>query len=129
MTNSTKNMLITLGVKDLKKSVDFYVGLGFKVRPDGWTADFEMEGIRVSLCEMNKLAEDVNVYSPPEIITGFTGITLAYNFDSKEAVDEFYAKVQNLGGTVEHAPEKAKGWNGYHFYFTDLDGHYWEIAY
>ena len=56
-------------------------------------------------------------------------MTVAYNLDSKEAVDEFYAKVQELGGTVEHAPEKAAGWNGYHFYFRDLDGHYWEIAY
>jgi len=128
MTNSNRNMLITLGVKDIEKSKDFYVGLGFKVMRDGWTADFEMEGVRVSLCEMNKLAEDVNVYNPPKTITGFTGITLAYNLDSKEAVDEFYAKVQKLGGAAEHAPERAKDWNGYHFYFTDFDGHYWEIA-
>lgn len=128
MTNSDRNMLITLGVKDVEKARAFYEGLGFKVKPDGWTADFEMQGIRVSLCKVNKLAEDVNVYHPPEIITGFTGITLAYNLDSKEAVDQFYAKVQALGAAVEHAPEKAKDWNGYHFYFRDLDGHYWEIA-
>ena len=129
MTNSNRNILIALGVKDIEKSKDFYVGLGFNVILDGWTADFEMEGIRISLCEINKLAEDVNIYDPPEIIKGFTGITLAYNLDSKEAVNEFYEKVQKLGGIVEHAPEKAKSWNGYHFYFTDLDGHYWEIAY
>ena len=129
VTNSNKNMLITLGVNDLEKSINFYVGLGFMVNPDGWTADFEMEGIRVSLCKLNKLAEDVNVYNPPEIVTGFTGITLAYNLDSEEAVDKLYTKVQELGGSVEHPPEKAKDWNGYHFYFKDLDGHYWEIAY
>jgi hypothetical protein len=129
MTNPNKNMLITLGVRDVVKSRDFYVGLGFKVDLDGYTADFEVEGIRLSLCKLNKLAEDVNVYNPPEVATGFTGITLAYNLDSKEAVDEMYAKVQELGGSVEHAPEKAKDWNGYHFYFRDLDGHYWEIAY
>lgn len=129
MTNSNRNMLITLGVSDVEKSREFYTGLGFKVKPDGWTADFEMEGIRLSLCKMNKLAGDVNVYNPPEVVTGFTGMTLAYNLDSKEAVDKFYTKVQELGGTVEHAPEKAADWNGYHFYFKDLDGHYWEIAY
>ena len=129
MTNTNKDMLITLGVRDVVKSRDFYVGLGFKVDLDGWTADFEIEGIRLSLCNLNKLAEDINVYSPPEIVNGFAGITLAYNLDSKEEVDEMYAKVQELGRSVEHAPEKAKDWNGYHFYFRDLDGHYWEIAY
>ena len=129
MKNQNKDMLITLGVKDVIKSRDFYVGLGFKVNLDGWTADFEMDGIRFSLCQLNKLAEDVNVYNPPELLNGFTGITLAYNLDSKEAVDEMYIKVKELGGSVEHAPEKARDWNGYHFYFRDLDGHYWEIAY
>ena len=130
MTNPSKNMLITLGVRDVAKSRDFYAGLGFKVDCDHPTlVDFALEGIRFSIYKMSKLADDVNVYNPPEVISGFTGITLAYNLDSKEAVDEMYVKVQKLGGTVEHAPEKAKDWNGYHFYFRDLDGHYWEIAY
>ena len=130
MTNSNKNMLITLGVRDLMKSINFYVGLGFVVNFDGGSmGDFEIEGIRLSLYKVDKLAEDVNVYNPPKVVNGFTGLTLAYNLDSKEAVDEMYSKIQAMGGTVEHAPEKAKDWNGYHFYFRDLDGHYWEIAY
>ena len=130
MTNPNKNMLVTLGVRDVTKSRDFYAGLGFNVKFDGANmADFDMDGIRVSLYKLNKLAEDINAYSPPKVVTGFAGITLAYNLDSTEAVDEMYTKVQELGGGVEHAPEKAKDWNGYHFYFRDLDGHYWEIAY
>lgn len=129
MTNSNKNILITLGVRDVAKSRDFYAGLGFKVDSDSPNmVDFALEGIRFSIFNINKLADDVNVYNPPKIASGFTGITLAYNLDSKEAVDELYLKVQKLGGTVEHAPEKAKDWDGYHFYFRDLDGHYWEIA-
>lgn len=129
MTNSNKNILISLGVRDIGKSIEFYTGLGFEVKQDGWTADFEMEGVRLSLCDINKLAADVNIYNPPEAATGFSGMTLAYNLDSRDAVDELYAKVLELGGTVEHMPEKAADWNGYHFYFKDPDGHYWEIAY
>jgi len=130
MTNPNKNMLITLGVRDVVKSRDFYAGLGFKLdSEDSNMVDFKMKGVRFSIYKLNKLAEDVNIYNPPKAVTGFTGITLAYNLDSKEAVDEMYAKVIELGGSVEHAPEKAKDWNGYHFYFKDLDGHYWEIAY
>ena len=129
MTNPNKNMLITLGVRDVAKSKDFYVGLGFKVDSDGSNmVDFSMEGIRFSIYKLSKLADDVNVYNPPHVVSGFTGMTLAYNLDSVEAVNEMYVKVQSLGGSVEHAPEKAKDWNGYHFYFKDLDGHYWEIA-
>ncbi|MCL2445328.1 MAG: VOC family protein [Oscillospiraceae bacterium] len=130
MTNPNKNMLVTLGVRDVAKAIDFYNGLGFKVTFDGGAmGDFEMDGVRVALYCLDALANDVNVHNPPKISTGFSGITLAYNLDSKEAVDEMHAKVKALGGSVEHAPEKAKDWNGYHFYFRDLDGHYWEIAY
>ena len=103
MTNPNKNMLITLGVRDVVKSRDFYVGLGFKVDSDDSNmVDFGLEGIRFSIYKLNKLTEDINVYNPPEVVTGFTGITLAYNLDSKEAVDEMYAKVQALGGSAEH---------------------------
>ena len=129
MTNPNKNMLITLGVRDVAKSRDFYAGIGFKVDDDSPNlVDFGVEGIRFSIYKLNMMAEDVNIYNPPEIVSGFTGVTLAYNLDSKEAVDEMYVKVQELGGSVEHAPEKAKDWDSYHFYFRDLDGHYWEIA-
>ena len=129
-TPPNKNMLITLGVRDVQKSRDFYAGLGFIVEDDSPNmVDFGVEGIRFSIYQLEKLAQDVNIYHPPTPVTGFTGITLAYNLDSKEAVDEMFNKVQILGGMVEHAPEKAKDWNGYHFYFRDLDGHYWEIAY
>ena len=123
-------MLITLGVRDIEKAKIFYTGIGFKIAEDSPNmVDFEMDGIRFSLYKLDKLAEDVNVYNPPEVVLGFNGITLAYNLDSKEAVDDLYIKVQELGGYVEHAPEKARDWNGYHFYFRDLDGHYWEIAF
>jgi len=98
MTNPNKNMLITLGVKDVAKSRDFYAGLGFKVESDTSNmVDFDVEGIRFSIYKLNKLADDVNVYNPPKVVTGFTGVTLAYNLDSKEAVDEMYTKVQELG--------------------------------
>jgi len=61
-------------------------------------------------------------------VCGFTGITLAYNTDSKESVDRLFAKVKRLGGIIQSCP-KETSWGGYHFYFTNIDGYYWEIAY
>ena len=121
--------LITLGVKDVAKSRDFYKGLGFEITSDSPNmVDFKIENINFSIFKISMLAEDVNIDNPPEITNGFTGMALAHNTDSKEAVDELYLKVLELGGSVEFAPRKAALWNGYHFYFRDLDGHYWEIA-
>ena len=122
--------LITLGVRDVAKSKDFYKGLGFEIKfESSYMVDFQMEGTKFSIVPITSLAEEANMENPPKIINGFTGLVLAHNMDSKEAVDALYLKVQELGGTVEFAPKKAVVWNGYHFYFRDLDGHYWEIAY
>ena len=122
--------LITLGVKDVAKSREFYKGLGFEIGcDDGYMVDFQTNGTKFSIVPVMNLAEEANAGNPPKIINGFTGIVLAHNTKSKETVDELYLKVQELGGSVEFAPKKAVAWNGYHFYFRDLDGHYWEIAY
>ena len=122
--------LITLGVRDMQKSKEFYKGLGFNITCDEpGMVDFETEGTKFSIIPIKNLAEEANSENPPEVVNGFTGIVLAHNTDSKEAVDEFYEKVKDLGGSVQFAPKKAVAWNGYHFYFKDLDGHYWEIAY
>jgi len=121
--------LITLGVRDIVKSRDFYKGLGFEIDSESPSmVDFKTEGTKFSIYLINKLAKDANEENPPQIVAGFTGIALAHNTDSKESVDELYLKVQELGGSVEFSPRKAADWNGYHFYFRDLDGHYWEIA-
>ena len=122
--------LITLGVEDMAKARDFYKGLGFEITCDepGYIG-FKTEGTKFALVPMANLANDANAGNPPEVVNGFTGLVLAHNTDSKEAVDDLYLKVQALGGSVQYAPRKAVEWNGYHFYFRDLDGHYWEIAY
>ena len=61
MTNPNKNMLITLGVRDVVTSKDFYAGLGFSVKLDGSNmADFEMDGIRISLYKLEKRSEPRN---------------------------------------------------------------------
>jgi len=123
--------LITLGVRDLLKAKEFYNRLGFTVDhkdSDDHVVYFETEGTRFSLYPIDDLAKDVNEERPPKVECGFSGITLAYNADSKEAVDALYVKVGELGGRPQCEPQEVF-WGGYHFYFRDLDGHYWEVAY
>ncbi|MDR0288124.1 MAG: VOC family protein [Clostridiales bacterium] len=125
-----KITLVTLGVKDMTKSKEFYKGLGFQVKDDeSGMVDFHMDGTSFAIIPFRNLAEEAMPEKTPEKINGFTGIALAHNCDSKEEVDTLYLRVQKLGGMVEFAPRKAVAWNGYHFYFRDLDGYSWEIAY
>ena len=123
--------LITLGVADLSKSKDFYIELGFALdteESDNGIVIFRTEGTKFSLYPIEKLAMDVNEDNPPTIVNGFSGIALAYNTTSKENVDKLFSKVKELGGVVQCEPQEVF-WGGYHFYFRDLDGHYWEVAY
>ncbi|MCL2576151.1 MAG: VOC family protein [Defluviitaleaceae bacterium] len=126
-----KVTLITLGVADLAKSRTFYEGLGFEINAEHSDENivlFNTGDATLSLYPIKHLATDVSSDAPPPIASGFSGITLAHNTNSKEAVNELFAKIKSLGGTIEKEPQEVF-WGGYHFYFRDLDGHYWEIAY
>lgn len=125
----SKISLITLGVKDLEQAIKFYRdGLGFK--PHNYKAGedhvlFAMEGTWLALFPRNKLAEDARVTDERP---GFSGIALAHNVSSKEAVDEIYAFAVKAGAKPTKNPQPTF-WGGYSGYFADPDGHLWEVAY
>ena len=52
-----------------------------------------------------------------------------YNVDveHKEDVDSVIELVRNVGGKIVKEPQDTF-WGGYHAYFSDLDGYYWEVA-
>ena len=52
---------------------------------------------------------------------------MAYNVDSKQKVNEVIELIKNAGGTIVKEPQEVF-WGGYHAYFADLDGYYWEVA-
>ncbi|MDR1216282.1 MAG: VOC family protein [Treponema sp.] len=124
--------LIGLGVKDLKKSLAFYKGIGFKTPENDENPAvvfFDNQGTKLELCPLDKLVEDINPNSPPEIAQGkFPGVTFAINLKSEQEVDEFMELVVKNNGTVAKKPQLVF-WGGYSGYFQDPDGYYWEVAY
>ena len=118
--------IITLGVKDLKRSAAFYEGLGFVMsgKSDDDIVWFNTGGTVLGLYPWGAMAEDSGV--PPEG-SGFRGVTLAINLRSEKEVDEFVAKAKRLGAKIIRPPEKVF-WGGYSSKFHDFDGHIWEIA-
>lgn len=120
--------IITLGVADMQRSLDFYEkGLRWQ-RSDASQGDivfFQMGGIVLALFPWEKLAKDVGI---PSEGNGFSGVTIAYNTRSEQEVDEVLAEVEALGASIVKPAEKVF-WGGYSGYFADPDGHLFEVAY
>ena len=119
--------LITLGVDDFERALNFYEkGLGWKKSDKSVDelAVFPLGGITLTLYSRKALAEDAMLkYQPTE----FSGLTLSYNAKSEKEVDEVLAKVKSLGATIIKPAQKVF-WGGYSGYFKDLDGHVFEVA-
>ncbi len=118
--------MISLGVEDLDRSIEFYRdGLGLPLRdgPSG-IAFFTTSGTWLVLYPREKLAEDAQVEASGE---GFRGFTLAHNVTTREAVDEVMREAKAAGAEIQKQPEET-GWGGYSGYFRDPDGFLWEVA-
>lgn len=120
--------LITLGVKNFKKSLDFYEkGLGWKKSDKSMDdlALFQLGGIVLALHPLKDLAADTTLnYHASE----FYGLTISHNTHSEQEVDEIMKQVASTGGTIVKPAQKVY-WGGYSGYFKDLDGYLFEVAY
>ncbi|WPU63927.1 VOC family protein [Peredibacter starrii] len=120
--------LITLGVSDLARSKKFYEALGF---PTTWSEEkgvvfFKTSGTALSLFPLKELVKDIGDNREAKF-PAFSGITIAHNTKEKHQVDEVMALVEKAGGKIVKKPQEVF-WGGYSGYFTDPDGHMWEVA-
>lgn len=126
--------LITLGVRDIGKSLQFYRDIGFEATVRGdedkpIIVFFKNEGSKLELFPLEELAKDINAEHPPELFKGgFSGMTLAYNAKSETEVNHIIQSVKEVGAKVVKEPQDLS-WGGYGGYFIDPDGYYWEVAY
>lgn len=118
--------LITLGVSELSKSRQFYEQLGFQASSTSNenVVFFKSWGVVLALYPRHLLAEDAQVEATG---TGFGGITLAHNVHRKEDVDQVLKQAESAGGKIVK-PAQDVFWGGHSGYFSDLDGHLWEVA-
>jgi uncharacterized protein len=119
--------LVTLGVSDLPRAVAFYERvLGWKpaASPPG-VVFFDVNGVIFALWPHKDLAKDMN--SDPAARGAYPGYSLAQNVGSIEEVDAIFASVKQHGARIDKPPVRTD-WGGYSGYFSDPDGHRWEIA-
>lgn len=125
--------LITLGVDDLQRAVEFYRdGLGLKTQgiigtefEYGAVAFFELQnGLKLALWPRKSLAHDAGI---PESKPSPTDFAIAHNVASKAEVDEVMQQAKNAGAFIVKSAQDTF-YGGYAGYFQDPDAHLWEVA-
>jgi predicted lactoylglutathione lyase len=118
--------LVTLGAADISRAVAFYEALGW--RPSPASTDevvfFQANGLALAIYDRATLAEDAGV---PDEGAGFSGLALAHNARSPTEVDAIFDQAIRAGAEPTSPPQDT-AWGGYSAYFTDPDGHLWEVA-
>jgi predicted lactoylglutathione lyase len=118
--------LVTLGVDDLVRAKSFYEALGWRGQEVERTVFFQAVGLALVLWGRDNLAEDAGM-APGERTRDFDGLALAQNVRARSEVDAIIAAAERAGGIVTRPPQETS-YGGYAGYFTDPDGHLWEIA-
>jgi catechol 2,3-dioxygenase-like lactoylglutathione lyase family enzyme len=121
--------VITIGVADMRKSIAFYTALGFerKFRATGEVvAFFETGGTAIGLFPWDQLAADVTLPENPRP-KAFRGVTLAWNCNSNEEVDQVIDFAISKGASLLKPAHKTD-YGGYSGYFADPDDHPWEVV-
>jgi len=126
--------LITLGVDDLERAVAFYrEGLGWPTQgivgaqfENGAAAFFTLtSGLKLALWPRKSLSADSGL---PMQAPSSLDVALAHNVNSKDEVEAVMMLAQKAGArTVKAAQPTFYG--GHAGYFTDPDGHLWEVAF
>jgi protein-S-isoprenylcysteine O-methyltransferase Ste14/catechol 2,3-dioxygenase-like lactoylglutathione lyase family enzyme len=112
-------------VNDVARGAHFYetLGLARHMRDAEGVAFFDAGGAVLSLYGRADLARDTGLQSQP----GSGGITLAYNVGSEHVVDLTLEAAVKAGGKMVKQGHRVF-WGGYIGYFSDPDGHIWEVA-
>ncbi len=128
----TKSIWINLPVKNVNKSKEFFVHLGFKL-------NLQYGSREDSACIMVGDSDFVIMLFEESLYEGFVdvkvsdhkfGAEVLFSFDAESVteVNEMAAKVLAAGGTLYSDPSFKDGWM-YGFGFVDLDGQRWNILY
>lgn len=118
--------IVTLGVRDLTRSLRFYEELGWRGQEVEETVFFQAGGLAIVLWSRDALAADSGISDDDG--SSFGGIVLAHNVRSRQHVDDVIRHAASAGATVTRDPSETF-YGGYAGCFRDPDGHVWEIAF
>jgi uncharacterized protein len=125
--------VLTLGVRDLERSLAFYRdGMGLPTNgiigqqfEDGAVVFFNMnDDLILALYPTTSLAKDANITATQARLGA---VSIGHIVRSREEVDAVMKQAEQAGAVVTDPPHD-RFWGGYSGYFHDPDDHLWEIA-
>ena len=124
---SLRMNVITLGVKHIETSKQFYQKLGCILSPKSHEdlIIFKMQTIILCLYPVDLLAQDAQIQN--SIDQGFRSITLSCNLESQTLVDAMLQQAKAAGAKILKEAQTVF-WGGYSGYFADPDHHVWEVV-
>jgi catechol 2,3-dioxygenase-like lactoylglutathione lyase family enzyme len=125
--------VLTLGVSDLERSLAFYRdGLGLPTQgivgrefEHGAVAFFDLAGdLKLGIWAQDDLVHDSGLKKTPISSSSFS---IGHNVARKEDVDAVMTQARGAGANIIKPPADTF-YGGYAGYFTDPDGHLWEVV-
>jgi catechol 2,3-dioxygenase-like lactoylglutathione lyase family enzyme len=126
--------VVTLAVEDLEGSLAFYRdGLGLPTKgivgrefEHGDVAFFDLQaGVKLAIFSREDLAYDTGLSSSTPNALEFS---IGHTVRSELEVDQVMQQAKRAGARIVK-PAQPTFWGGYAGYFTDPDGHLWEVAF
>jgi predicted lactoylglutathione lyase len=116
---------VTLPSDDLAKASAFYRGVGLS--PEEQDEDhiaFNLDGVYLVLMNRSDFGVYVETVGHRPAARGSAETILSYFAECRAEVDRILASAKSAGGTVTAAEDEDGAYSGY---FTDPDGHTWEV--
>lgn len=128
----TKQLWLNLPVKDVTRSREFFLKMGFTFNDTHGVTDD-------SACMLVGEKPVVIMLFAEPLFQGFTRheitntgqsteLLISIDAESRAEVDEMAARAEAAGGVVFGKPEEIQGWM-YGCGFCDLDGHRWNVLF
>ncbi len=119
---------VTFPVDDLQKSIAFYRdGLGLTIEEqDEEHAALDLDGVYLVLLDRSEFGTYVEKVGFRPAARGSSETIISYFAESRADVDALMAKAKAAGATISAASDEDGVYSGY---FTDPDGHTWEVLF
>lgn len=120
-------IFVTLPVKDLNRSVEFFTKLGYTFNPKFTDEKATCMIISDTIFVMLLTKTFFQTFTKKEIVDAHQAVefSITISADSKDAVNEMVDKAEAAGATIPN-PATDYGFM-YQHSFEDLDGHHWEF--
>lgn len=125
----SRMIFVNLPVRDLKRTVGFWTGLGFTFNPQFTDENTTCMVISDHACVMLLTDEFFSTFTTRQVAdaTEHTEAILALSAESREEVDRLVDTAVTTGGSAANETQD----EGYMYgrSFHDPDGHLWEVLY